>query len=74
MQTGPVLSRAFKGSAARSHVLHVLLAHLHSILLYLRYDGSCNSCEWGGLRSFKPSSGSHQELGQRPWAAAGARD
>ena len=73
MQAGPGLSRVFKwlcDAAARLTLPHALL----SILLYLRYDVFGNSCEWSRLRPFKPSSGSHQEFGQRPWIAAGARD
>jgi hypothetical protein len=53
---------------------HVLLDSSTPHLYSIPYDVSCNSCEWSRLRSFKPSSGSHQELGQRPWIAAGARD
>jgi hypothetical protein len=53
------------------------LTHLHTCIQYRYihlYNVSCNSCEWCRLRSFKPSSGPGQELGERPWIAAGARD
>jgi hypothetical protein len=69
MQTGPVLLCGSDRTSC-STLPHACIQYCY---IYL-YDVSCNSCERSRLRSFKPSSGSHQELGQRPWIAAGARD